>query len=142
MFIKSLLFCKNNTKKRLHELIEQGKINSREYFNLYLLLLQLNKMTAYIANGSWADERVRSAVVVWVESNYNNQQTAAQFNISENALIDLLKQADKLISKKLERPLQQMLNGNGNLYDGVMSFYANISKIEANNIKRGNKNGR
>ena len=141
MFLKSLLICKQNTKQRLHELIELGKISSREYYNLYLLLLQLNKMTDYVANGAWGGEKIRTALVYWVESNYNNKQTSVQFNLTENALIDMLKQADKLISKKLERPLQQMLNGN--MYDGVVNFYNNTSTIEVNkNIKRGNKNGR
>ena len=123
---QSFMLMRHNAKKRMYELIQADKTDSAEFTNTNLQLIQLNRMLCYIAKGNWASVRVREVFAYWIKANYNVSQTAQHYRMPVQIVEQMIKQADKVISGKIEKPLQMICNGK--VHEGSVTFYNNINK--------------
>ena len=102
------MISRENLKRRMHELVEKDRIDTEEFASLNLQLVQLNKMLNYVIRGSWGGTRTREAFAFWLRSNYNYELTAQKFKMPVLVVEQLVKEADRVLARKIEKPLQMI----------------------------------
>lgn len=129
LITQSFMILRQRTKERLHELIQADKTDTSEFIEVNLRLILLNQMLNFIIkSNSWADVRTKEIFLHWLKTNYDIELVAQRHRMPAQTVEQVVKQADRIIVRKIEGPLQ--LIASNKLFEATMCFYQNIHKVD------------